>query len=114
MCCFHRRSHIASVIRTFIFIYKVSYFCVGIASIEWSFDLFQGEIFVIMSCSYHVGPFHTHFQIVMHCRTSVINVVAKSIFSVTFVISYCKGCHTKGSMSCVLDDLCCVIKCLTV
>ena len=30
--------------------------------VKWSFGLFQGEIFVIGSCSYHVYIFYTHFQ----------------------------------------------------
>ena len=63
----------------------MSSFGVGIVTyrVKWSFVLFQGEIFVIMSCSYHVYMFYSHFQIFMHYHTSVVIIVANCIFSVT-------------------------------
>ena len=64
---------------------------------------------------HHVGMFLTHFQIFMYYRTSIVVIISKSIFSSALVVSCRKGCRTKGSMcSYVLDDLCCVEKCLSV
>lgn len=92
MCCFHRRSYIASVIHTLLVISKVSSFGMGIVvyRVNWSFGLFQGEIFVIMSFYYHVDMFHTHFQSFKHCRTSATAFVTKCVFCVSIGRSHCK------------------------
>lgn len=113
MFYFHHHSHIVSVICTFIVIFQVSSFGMGITAyhVKRSFGLFQGKIFVMMSYSYHVDMFHTHFENFTHCRTSVVIVVVKCIFCVTLEM----GCHNVVSLrkvcrSRVLRVPCCIIK----
>jgi len=65
---------------------------------------------VIMSFSYNVDMFLTHFQFFTHCCTIDIIVVAKCLFSVALGM----GCHNvttlrKACFSCVMSVPCFVV-----
>lgn len=69
--CFNYRSHIASVVRTFLSISHVLSFGMGSVAycIKWSFGLYKGAIFIVMIFSYHVNMYLTHLKSFKHCRT---------------------------------------------